>query len=74
MTETTRNTDEEAEGRIAGVISAFAAVKAHVGKQRGISGDIECPVCQGRLHFSVAKVNGHVWASCATEGCVRFME
>ena len=37
-------------------------------------GVVECPICDGNLHLSHAKINGHVWGSCETEGCLRWME
>jgi hypothetical protein len=39
----------------------------------GSTGSIDCPVCEGRLNFSIAS-NGHVWARCATQGCLAWME
>jgi len=36
-------------------------------------GSIECPKCQKRLGFSVAKTNGHVWGRCETKGCLAWM-
>ena len=44
------------------------------GKGHAGHGDIECPVCKGRLRFSVAAVNGHLWGACATATCVRWMQ
>lgn len=41
---------------------------------RGFSGEIECPVCAGRLRFSIAGSNGHAHVHCSTEGCVSWME
>ena len=39
------------------------------------SGEIECPICKtGKLHFSVARSNGHVHAQCTTRLCVSWME
>lgn len=39
------------------------------------SGEMACPVCKtGRLRYSRSGYNGHVHASCSTEGCVRWME
>lgn len=35
---------------------------------------IECPACQGKLHLSQARINGHVWGRCETKGCVSWME
>jgi hypothetical protein len=39
-------------------------------------GRIDCPICKcsGTLAFAVAQSNGHVSASCGTDGCVRWME
>lgn len=41
---------------------------------RGGAGEIACPICDGRLRYSVAGVNGHMWARCDTAGCVSWME
>ena len=39
------------------------------------SGEIPCPICKaGTLRYSRSAYNGHVHASCSTEGCVRWME
>lgn len=46
-----------------------------LGKGNGGMGEILCPVCgTGRLKYSVAGVNGHIWGACSTEGCVRWMQ
>lgn len=37
------------------------------------SGTIECPTCEKRLHFTVAKINDHIWGRCETEGCMSWM-
>jgi len=37
-------------------------------------GEIACPCCGGIVKYSVAQVNGHVLASCSTEGCASWME
>ena len=37
------------------------------------SGHIECPKCKNQLSFSVAKLNGHIWGRCKTEGCLAWM-
>lgn len=33
-----------------------------------------CPICQGRLHMTHAKYNGHVHGKCETKDCVSWME
>lgn len=55
-------------------VARDAIVKATGGK-RGVSGKIACPVCNtGELAYSVAGINGHIWAKCSTEDCVSWME
>lgn len=46
--------------------------KKHKGKSA--SEVLECPICKGKLHLSIAAVNGHVWGKCETENCVAWME
>lgn len=43
------------------------------GKGKGGAGEIECPICKGRLRYSVASVNGHMWGVCSNPDCVRWM-
>jgi len=39
------------------------------------SGNMKCPVCEtGNLRYSRAAYNGHIHATCSTEGCVSWME
>jgi hypothetical protein len=35
---------------------------------------VECPVCNGRLHLSIAACNGHVHGHCETAECVSWVE
>ena len=35
---------------------------------------IECPVCKGKLHLTIAAYNGHVHGRCETPNCVAWME
>ena len=54
---------------------AREAIVEATGNQRGAAGAIDCPVCRsGKLRYTVAGINGHIHASCTTEGCVRWME
>jgi hypothetical protein len=43
---------------------------------KGRSGKMDCPVCKGKhsLIFSRSGCNGHIHASCSTDGCVAWME
>lgn len=37
-------------------------------------GEVECPICKGKLHLSQAAYNGHVWGKCETKGCLSWMQ
>ena len=58
------------------LISVMEVVKPWRKKHKGRSFEeiIECPACKGRLHLSIAAVNGHVHGHCETKGCVSWME
>lgn len=43
-------------------------------KGRSASTIMTCPICEGRLHLSIAAYNGHVHGKCETEDCVAWME
>ena len=45
-------------------IEAYAKVKEHHQKTGEFKGKVECPECPGNLHYTVAKLNGHIWAKC----------
>ncbi len=58
------------------MVAAHADAKAK-GYQKGHGGvsSIDCPACEdGRPKYSVASVNGHMWARCNTPGCLSWME
>lgn len=46
--------------------------KAHKGKSAHEV--VECPICKGRLHLSIAAYNGHIHGRCETADCVSWME
>lgn len=54
------------------VMTTIAPLRDLCGK-RGGAGVIECPVCKGRLHWSIAS-NGHCHGKCETPDCVSWME
>ena len=59
--------------RIAAVMLATAPWrKAHKGKST--NDVIQCPICKGRLHLSIAAYNGHVHGRCESADCVAWME
>ena len=66
--------DAEIEASFLRTSAAIKAIKAHVGGQRGVRDEIECPTCKGRLRFTVAACNGHIHAKCSTDDCVAFMQ
>jgi len=45
-----------------------------IAKQEGNRGKIECPKCEGDLHWSRASLNGHVWGKCKTENCLSWVQ
>lgn len=42
--------------------------------KRGVRGTVECPACKGKLNYSVASSNGHLWGGCETKDCLRWMQ
>jgi hypothetical protein len=38
------------------------------------AGVIDCPNCGGKLSYSRAQVNGHIYGHCRTKGCCSWME
>ncbi len=73
-------TDDEAktERRITAIFSARRAIVRAAGPwQLGVeaSGSIPCPACKtGKVSYSRAGCNGHIWAQCSTPDCVRWIE
>lgn len=53
---------------------ARSAIVAKHGKNRGVAGEMPCPVDGGTLRYSIASLNGHIHAACSNSGCVRWME
>lgn len=44
------------------------------GKNKDARGEMECPICQGKLHYTIAGYNGHIWGKCETEDCLQWMQ
>jgi hypothetical protein len=66
--------DPELGRKVSDTFKARAAIIEHSHGKRGIKGKLPCPICGGgALHYSVA-ANGHVWATCTTPDCVRWIE
>jgi hypothetical protein len=62
------------EQKIATLIGHLGQCDQAIAKQSGSAGTITCPKCGGTLHWSRAGNNGHVWGSCETNGCLRWVE
>ena len=60
--------------RLAYLLLAISKIKPLRVKGKTTIGEIECPKCQGRLHYSIAGYNGHVHGQCETKGCLSWME
>lgn len=37
-------------------------------------GEVPCIICNGKIRYTVAGLNGHMHAHCTTKGCVSWME
>ena len=62
--------------KLAKMAKARKAILEHAEGKRGVSGVLDCPVCnEGKLCYSLAN-NGHVHAKCVEGGspCVCWME
>lgn len=53
---------------------AMAAIMEAADGKRGVGGQVTCPNCSKPLHYSIARVNGHIHAKCETPHCVSFMQ
>lgn len=61
--------------RIENTFAARTAIVEHTKGKRGVSGEIDCIVCEsGKLRFSIASCNGHIHAACTTKDCLSWME
>lgn len=66
-------------GAMAVTTAARKAAKADakekgLGRGKGGAGSLPCPKCPGRIRYTVASLNGHMWGCCTTKGCVSWME
>lgn len=65
--------ERDARERTANLAAALAIIRDETRGARNVAGEIACPVCAGKLAFSVAS-NGHVWGKCETEHCLAWMQ
>lgn len=66
--------EREVEASMNRIRAAITAIREAVGGKRGLGGSIPCPTCSKPLHYSIARLNGHIHARCETPQCVSFME
>lgn len=70
--------DAEFEAEIADFMiwmpKARAAIQEIARETAASAGQIDCPKCGAPMRWSRARSNGHVHASCQTEGCLSWME
>lgn len=66
--------ERELELHLDRIRGAMVAIREATKGRRGLQGKIVCPSCSKPLHYSVARVNGHVHARCETEHCVSFLQ
>lgn len=52
----------------------FAAEMRKKYREKGFADIVECPICRGRMHFTVSNYNGHTSGKCETEGCLNYIE
>jgi hypothetical protein len=52
---------------------AIQAIRADAKEKSRSAGHVECPKCKGKLGYSIARSNGHVWGKCETTGCLSWM-
>jgi hypothetical protein len=60
--------------RLSATGQAMKACRDDAAGRKGIRGEIECPICKGRLAYTVAASNGHLWGRCSTPECVSWMQ
>lgn len=54
--------------------SNMMVARSVIVKSGQAKGHVLCPVCSGKLHFTVSPTNGHIWANCETEKCLSWVE
>ena len=66
--------EKEISEKISFIEKSFKEIRK-ISKEKNINvGFIPCPKCSKPLHFNIAKLNGHIWAKCESEGCMQWMQ
>ena len=55
------------------VFHAMYLCRKDAGGKTGIEGTIECPKCNGKLHYSISSHNGHLHGNCETKDCLSWV-
>jgi len=63
--------DQERKNKFNQAIKAFNLV--YEDAKNKTKGSVSCPACDKRLNY-VKHYNGHIWAQCETENCIKFMQ
>ncbi|MCL2220822.1 MAG: hypothetical protein FWC20_00670 [Oscillospiraceae bacterium] len=53
------------------IIKAMHLCEEHSEGETGTTGEIECPVCEEQLKYSI-KLNGHIQGKCEKRGCLQW--
>lgn len=59
------------------ILKAYDIIHEKHGKNKppnNILGVIECPKCNGHLHYSISSYNGHIHGQCETKDCLCWMQ
>ncbi len=77
LLETDEAKAKERQDEIEQTLNATCAAIVEINQKHGktnAQGVIECPLCKGKLHYTVAACNGHIWGKCETENCLSWMQ
>jgi len=66
--------DDEMKKQFGFIRGALNNIRNKEGDRTGVAGDITCPKCQGRLHYTIASTNGHIWGRCEKPNCLQWMQ
>jgi hypothetical protein len=66
--------EAETEAALNITMTAIKLCSEAAGGRRGVSGDVECPKCGGRLDWVTSAYNGHLHGKCRTDNCISWMQ
>jgi len=66
---------EQPKSSFPAFLAVYGMIKMKHPDKENVQAEMACPVCEkGIVTYSISGSNGHVWARCSTDGCVRFMQ